>query len=217
MSTTAVRGGAAPVSFKLATAVIPAQPSYTTIEVAKRLGVSMQTVQRWVDAGRLKAWKTLGGHRRIEAQSAELLFQAQALATGRAPAPPVTEQPAVEPLRVVVVDDNAIDRELLAQMVLAALPGARITMAENGFQALVSIGRQAPDIVVTDIHMPHMDGFEMIRHLCEDEAIRPRTLVAVSAHSAADLATMGQLPGHVVFLPKPVDEARFTSALLQPR
>jgi excisionase family DNA binding protein len=49
--------------------------SYSTVEIARRLGVSIQTVQRWVDAGRLKAWKTLGGHRRIDADSAEALLR----------------------------------------------------------------------------------------------------------------------------------------------
>jgi excisionase family DNA binding protein len=196
-------------------------PSYTTIEVAKRLGVSMQTVQRWVDAGRLRAWKTLGGHRRIEARSAEMLFEARALATSAAPpstaaaTAPANTAPA--PLRVVIVDDNAIDRELLAKLVQKAIPGAAVTMAENGFQALVSIGREAPDIVITDIHMPHMNGFEMIRHLWADDALRPRILVAVSAQSAADMATMGQLPAAVVYLSKPVDEAHLARALLQTR
>lgn len=177
----------------------------------------MQTVQRWVDTGRLKAWKTLGGHRRIEASSAEMLFQAQAMAALEATSQAASAAVQAGPLRVVIVDDNAIDRELLAQLVVSALPDASITMAENGFQALVSIGRTAPDIVVTDIHMPHMDGFEMIRHLWQDDGIRPRTLVAVSAHAEADLGAMGQLPSDVVFLRKPVDGLRFAQVLLQTR
>ncbi|MEY2842846.1 MAG: hypothetical protein RI920_883, partial [Pseudomonadota bacterium] len=49
--------------------------SYSTTEIAQRLGISTQTVQRWVDTGKLEAWKTLGGHRRIEAESAEHLFR----------------------------------------------------------------------------------------------------------------------------------------------
>ncbi len=51
-----------------------ARRSYSTVEVSRRLGVSIQTVQRWVDSGHLKAWKTLGGHRRISAESAETLL-----------------------------------------------------------------------------------------------------------------------------------------------
>lgn len=49
--------------------------TYSTVEIARRLGVSIQTVQRWVDAGHLKAWKTMGGHRRISAESAEALLK----------------------------------------------------------------------------------------------------------------------------------------------
>jgi len=48
--------------------------SYSTAHVAKQLGISVPTVQRWVDAGQRKAWKTPGGHRRIDADSAERLF-----------------------------------------------------------------------------------------------------------------------------------------------
>lgn len=189
------------------------QPAYTTIEVAKRLGVSLQTVQRWVDAGRLKAWKTLGGHRRIEAQSAELLFQAHRLATGPAPAAKSGREQQVPALTAVIADDDAIDRELLAHLVCKALPGARIELAENGFEALVIVGRTAPAIVVTDIHMPHMNGFEMLRHLASDGAMRPHTLVAVSALSEPDLAAFGRLPPDVLFFSKPVDEAGFIEAL----
>ncbi len=57
--------------------------AHTTVAVAKRSGVSLQTVQRWFDAGHLKAWKLLGGHRRIDAASAERLFLRQEAANAR--------------------------------------------------------------------------------------------------------------------------------------
>ena len=130
-----------------------ARASYSTAFVARRLGVSVPTVQRWVDAGHLKAWKTLGGHRRIDAESAEQLFRSQALpADGEA----VPEAPA-EALRVVVVDDNPNDRDLLTALVEEALPGAVITVAENGFQGLVAIGRLA-EVPIHGKDYPTADG-----------------------------------------------------------
>src|SRR5688572_18909469 len=107
--------------------------SYSTKEVASRLGVSLQTVQRWVDAGRLKAWKTLGGHRRIDAQSAELLFAEHELVMGEVPSEGST--PAAQ--NVVIVDDDPLDRELLVALVQMALPHAQLFVARNGFQGLV--------------------------------------------------------------------------------
>lgn len=186
--------------------------SYTTVDVAKRLGVSLQTVQRWVDAGHLKAWKTLGGHRRIEAAGAELLFKEQAARIGAMENVPasVTSAAAVS---VVVVDDDPLDLALLVMLVHKALPRANVEAAANGFQGLVAVGKASPQIVVTDIHMPHMNGFEMIRSLLEDAALRPRTLIAVSALSRQGLSEMGTLPPGVQVFTKLLDQNRFVAAL----
>jgi excisionase family DNA binding protein len=188
--------------------------SYSTIEIAKRLGISLQTVQRWVDSGRLKAWKTPGGHRRIDAPSAELLFKAydeQTVGTADAAAPVATT--GARPLQVVIVDDDAMDRELMSTLVQAALPTAQLRVAGNGFHGLVMIAKQAPDIVVTDVHMPHMDGFEMIRNVLADAETRPRRMIAVSAKSAKELADFGQLPSEVMLLRKPLEREAFVAAL----
>ena len=129
--------------------------SYSTQKVAERLAVSIQTVQRWVDAGHLRAWKTLGGHRRIDADSAEQLFKAKTSARGASGA---------EALRVLVVDDNTDDCDILAHLVTQAVPDAQLTLADNGFGGLVSIGQWQPHVLITALVMPHMDGLGVTKH-----------------------------------------------------
>jgi excisionase family DNA binding protein len=187
--------------------------SYSTAEIAKRLGISLQTVQRWVDSGRLKAWKTPGGHRRIDARSAELLFEGQQQVIGAAPAEEPPADAGGRPITVVIVDDDPIYRDLIANMVQHALPQARLRVAGNGFQGLVMIAKWAPDIVVTDVHMPHMDGLEMIRNVLADSETRPRLLIAVTSRPSAELADFGQLPAEVLLLRKPLERDKFVAAL----
>src|SRR3954470_10117130 len=91
--------------------------SYSTQAVAKRLGISLQTVQRWVDSGRLKAWKTPGGHRRIDARSADLLFEDNERKLGADASTATADGPAPRPLEVVIVDDDPLDREMMATLV----------------------------------------------------------------------------------------------------
>lgn len=175
----------------------PERRSYSTAHVAKRMGVSIPTVQRWVDAGQLLAWKTLGGHRRIDADSAdELISRHSGAAVGPAPAEAA--------LNIVIVDDNPDDRDLLAALVDEAFPGASVTVADNGFVGLVAIGKTQADVVITDIQMPHMDGLEMLRQLAASEGQSPRALVAVTSLTPRQLAQRGELPGAVQYMRKPI-------------
>ena len=120
--------------------------SFSTASVARRLGVSVPTVQRWVDQGHLKAWKTVGGHRRIDARSVVAFEAGQGLA-----ALAERERDAGDPVAVLVVDDNPDDRDVLCALVHEALPGARVATADNGFEALLRIGQNPPDVLVTDL------------------------------------------------------------------
>ncbi|WP_372525808.1 response regulator [Piscinibacter sp.] len=185
--------------------------SYSTAEVARRLGVSIPTVQRWVDSGHLNAWKTVGGHRRIDAESAEAFFKSHALQLAGHATSGVQAQET--PVSVIVVDDNPDDRDLLVALVETALPGAAITVAENGFQALVSIGQKVPDVLITDIVMPHMNGVEMLRQLSTQCVVRPRAIVAVSSRTPEQFAKLGSLPTDVKFVAKPIDQQQFIETL----
>jgi len=181
-----------------------APASYSTADVARRLGVSTPTVQRWVDQGYLKAWKTVGGHRRIDAASAEAFFAGHGL-------PPV-EEPAPQPLSALVVDDNPDDRDVVCALIESVLPGARVATAENGFQALVAIGQSVPDLLVVDIVMPNMSGIEMLRQL-STLGVRPAVIVAVSSLGAREVAKLGALPANVPLLRKPLDPDALAGAL----
>ncbi|KQP38894.1 hypothetical protein ASF44_10650 [Pseudorhodoferax sp. Leaf274] len=159
-----------------------------------------------MDAGHLKAWKTVGGHRRIDAASLETLIKWQAEFGA-------LSQPFARPLRAMIVDDNIDDREVLSALVSAALPSAEITTAENGFAALLAVRETLPDLIVTDIVMPHMNGLEMLRHLLEGTTHKPRLAIAVSSYSPDQLASLGGLPPEVAFIPKPVDPPVFLGML----
>jgi len=183
----------------------PPPRSYSTAEVARRLGVSVPTVQRWVAQGHLKAWKTVGGHRRLDAESADRFIAAQAQGEAALQA----SQGARKPMTVLIVDDNPDDRDLMSALIEAAVPGARIGHADNGFEALVAIGQTAPDVVITDILMPHMNGYEMLRHLAHDSAVRPRVIVAVTGLTPPRIASLGDWPLAVKIVPKPIDPRQF--------
>jgi DNA-binding response OmpR family regulator len=66
------------------------------------------------------------------------------------------------------------------------------------------MGREPPDLLISDLHMPGMDGFTMLKVLCEAPALKGTRIVVVSGLSAADVAARGGLPQGIEMLPKPI-------------
>lgn len=139
--------------------------SITTAEAARRLGVSAQTVQKWVDGGSLTAWKTVGGHRRIDADAVEQMLRTRSLA------------PAPQALSVLLVEADAEVAESLQRRILTCEPGARVRVVGNGFEALLDTGRDVPDLLLTDLDLPGLNGQEMIARLRDNPATRHMRIV----------------------------------------
>ena len=178
----------------------------TTREVGEVLGVAVRTVQLWVESGVLPAWRTAGGHRRIARSAVERLTRERS--DMLAPVVHGMAAPSTRPLRLLVVEDDADLRQLFSMMVEGWRFPVELSTANDGFQGLVRIGQWMPDMVVTDLNMPGMNGFEMVRSLkLAGSDYADLQVVAVTALSAGDVADRGGLPEGTVVFQKPVDFA----------
>ncbi len=177
----------------------------STREAAERLGVALRTVQLWVEGGVLPAWKTAGGHRRISRVAVEkLIAQRRAALTGDSQASPAAAgQPAR--LRLMVVEDEPEQLRLFTMMIAGWELAVEVDGATDGFEALLRMGQHCPNVLITDLHMPGMDGFKMISSL---RSVGPpygeMDIVVVTALSADEIAQRGGLPAGVRVFHKPV-------------
>lgn len=176
----------------------PVQKEFcSTSEAAQMLGLSLGTVQQMVESGTLEGWKTAGGHRRIRITSVHA-FLSRNSRPGTAP------EGGPQRLKVLVAEDDAITRRLYTLQFDSWNLPLEIVFAENGMDALVQIGRAPPDLLLTDLRLPGIDGFEMIRRLRADAGLGDMDVVVVSGLDAQTIAARGGLPPDVTVYPKPV-------------
>jgi excisionase family DNA binding protein len=179
----------------------------TTREAADRLGVSVGTVQLWVESGLLQAWKTAGGHRRVMRESVDrLLHKKPAIGPGES-APPAAAV-TTRRLSVLVVEDDANLLRLYEANISRWPMAPEVVVINNAVAALMLMGRKAPDFLVTDLHMPGMDGFNMLRVLNASPEMLSTTIVVVTGLDAAEIAQRGGLPAEIEVLPKPISFPR---------
>ncbi len=165
------------------------------------LGVSVSTIQKMVEAGKLRAWRTQGGHRRIA--------HADVAAMGRDGKPGSISGSAQVALRVLVVEDNNLMLKAYARA--AAKFGARIDMrfAHEAAAALIQIAQSRPNLVVTDLAMQPFDGFHLIRTLRGSPDLAQTRILVVTGLSDDEIAARGGLDALTVCYRKPLSFERF--------
>lgn len=172
----------------------------STRDASRVLEVSLRTVQLWVESGVLKAWKTAGGHRRIARSSIDHILgqrkQAIAHASGAAVAP--------KAFHILLVEDDSALRNLFTYFFSSWKHPVRIDVATDGFEGLISLGREVPNLLITDLNMPGMSGFEMLRHLKSSNQFSKLNIIALTALNDDYIQDKGGLPEGVLLFRKPV-------------
>ncbi|GJQ25559.1 MAG: two-component system response regulator [Phycisphaerae bacterium] len=111
---------------------------------------------------------------------------------------------ATRPATILIVDDNAQNLELL-EAYLEELPGARVLTATSGQDALAKVASDKPDLLLLDIMMPKMSGFEVCKKIKADPATQDIPVILVTAlHEMGD-QERGVEMGADDFLTKPVN------------
>jgi excisionase family DNA binding protein len=175
---------------------------YSTLEVARLLGMAVRSVQMMVDRGELEAWKTPGGHRRILRTSVErwrasrqgpaLREPATTDAAGAAPPMPVAAAPApaagaADKLRVLLIEDSKHFQNLVALLFRQHFPELELHVADDGIAGLAMAGQWQPRLLLVDILLPGIDGATLITSLRSHPQFAGTRLIVVTSLDEAGL------------------------------
>ena len=108
-------------------------------------------------------------------------------------------------LKVLVVEDDVAMLEVFKSAVDGWTLPVDCSLMSSAMEALIDINTIRPDLLITDLNMPGVDGFELLRTLRANPSFSSLVLVAMTGLSLAEIAERGGLPEQVVTIQKPVD------------
>jgi CheY-like chemotaxis protein len=111
---------------------------------------------------------------------------------------------------ILIVEDVELNRDLLIQLLEDRY---RLIIAEDGATAIERAGEEKPDLILMDLSLPRMDGWEAARKLKADSALGRIPVVALSAHAMRAHEERARESGCDAFLTKPIDEMLLYSTL----
>jgi excisionase family DNA binding protein len=177
-------------------------PEWLTLgQAASYLGVAQSTVRKWSDGGRLPAFYTPGGHRRFRRRDLDSF-----LAGSRG-------GPAHGTPLVLVVDDDARLREFVR--VNLEMDGYAVREAGTAEEGLAALEEEPPDLILLDVMMPGMDGWEMLRRVQEQHGVGTIPVIMFSGKLSESASERAVARGAQAFIGKPFDPAQLIESTKQ--
>ena len=169
------------------------EPDWLTLgQAAKYLGVAQSTIRKWSDSGRVPAFYTPGGHRRYRRMDLDAFLERSGPG-GKPKAGPT----------VLVVDDDPGVRQVVRLSL--ELEGYMVKEAGGAEEGLAAVEDEAPDLILLDVMMPHVDGWEMLRRIQERHGAGSIPIVMFSGKVDAQTAAQATARGAQGFVGKPFD------------
>jgi len=150
----------------------------STFAIANLLQVDPGSVANWIDQNLLKAHRTPGGHRRVAVEDLLDFLRKHNM--------PIPDELNTSPPRVLVVDDEPAITQLISRAIKSAHPDYEILEAHDGFSAGTICATHKPDVVILDLRMPGIDGYEVCRQIKGQESTRHAEVIAITAYPSSN-------------------------------
>ncbi len=169
--------------------------NYLTIpEAAKICSVDRSTMHRWVTSGKIKSYSTPGGTKRIQIEDLKICFEEHQI-------PIELTSFEKENKRILIVDDDIQMQRNLRKMLTGLF--TEIEVASDGFQAGTKLISFKPHLVILDLFMPNMDGFDVCRHIKEDQSTMNIKILIITGFGSKENHDKAISLGADGFLAKP--------------
>ncbi len=175
----------------------------STYDIARRLRVNITTVQNWIREGRLNAYRTPGGHRRVLDRDFRAFVEKYNI--------PVAGE--TEKLKILIADDEKDIRSAVRKVIERKYPDAEVFEAPDGFSAGLVLGRENIALLVLDIRMPGLDGFQVMDMIRKDSRMGEPGIIVITGYLEDELEERVKSKGGGRLLVKPFDISELRRAL----
>jgi excisionase family DNA binding protein len=151
----------------------------TVFKASQLCNVSPKTIINWIDSGHIKAYKTVGGHRRINRSDLEFFMRKQGI-----PIPAEAQNGFKK--KILVVDDDPIIVETIVQALEEDQFDYEVISASDGFEAGLQVTHFAPHLLILDIMMPDIKGYEVCKKIKENPDTAKTKIIVLSAYLDED-------------------------------
>jgi excisionase family DNA binding protein len=186
---------------------MPEKAVFTTFEAAKLCHVSPLSIINWVNAGRLPAFRTPGGHRRIRREDLARFMRENGI-----PLPDDVRDGSGRK-RVLVVDDEVGIRDVITESLSRRATPYEVVTAADGFEAGRLVATFRPDVVLLDLRMPGLDGFQVCRTIKGDSETASTIVIAMTGYHTQETEARILECGAVRCLAKPIEPSAIGVAI----
>lgn len=185
-------------------------PPLTTHEISRYMHVDFKTVINWCEEGKLRAYKTPGGHRRVQPENfLDFLRQYEI------PIPKTFEERMKGILKILIVDDETEIRKVIRRTLKKNFPEAAVYEAQDGFEAGKMLLDALPHLVILDLKLPGIDGFRVCSNIKNDERLKETKILAITGQNTEENKQNIIKEGADDFLPKPFDTKDLTEKIIR--
>jgi excisionase family DNA binding protein len=173
----------------------------TVAQAGTYCNVSTETIINWLDKEGLSALKSEGGHRRIKKDDLDKFLKEKGIPL------PVDAKSQVRK-KILVVDDDKIIVETIVQALEEDECGYDLISAADGFEAGLQVNHFKPDLIILDIMMPDINGYEVCKKIKSNPAEKDIKIIVLSAYLDAEAFEQMKSSGADACFSKPLPLAQ---------